>query len=125
MTNLFSSFDPHSYLAGIGHVPVNWAAAALVLALFPGGFWLQKGQLARRTMGALIGLRIEMASVLRTLAPPGSMLALFTFFVFIRGSNILGLLPYIFTRSRHLRFTVALALPLWAGRIIWSVLFQA
>jgi len=70
-------------------------------------------------------LRTEISAVLRTLAPPGSILAFFTFFIFIAGSNVLGLVPYIFTRSRHLSFTMALALPLWAGGIVWSMLYQA
>ncbi|MGR0317662.1 F0F1 ATP synthase subunit A, partial [Klebsiella pneumoniae] len=35
-----------------------------------------------------------------------------TLFIFILFNNIIGLLPYIFTRSRHLTFTITLAMPL-------------
>jgi len=41
-------------------------------------------------------------------------------FLFITVNNFLGLFPYVFTASRHLTFTVALALPLWVGYIIYS-----
>ena len=32
--------------------------------------------------------------------------------------------PYIFTRRSHIRFTLTIALPLWLGRIIISIIFQ-
>lgn len=32
----------------------------------------------------------------------------------------MGLLPYIFTRSRHLTFTITLALPLWLRFILYG-----
>merc|ERR1712088_901769 len=35
-----------------------------------------------------------------------------------------GLFPYIFTRRRHISFTLTLALPLWLGRILISILYQ-
>lgn len=124
MSNLFSIFDPNAFLPAVGTVPANWVAARLILILIPGSFWLQKGQLACGLVGLLSGLRAEVVSVLGATAPPGSILALFTLFSFIIGSNVLGLFPYIFTRSRHLSYTMALALPLWGGRILWSVLFQ-
>merc|ERR1712183_473436 len=49
---------------------------------------------------------------------------LMRFFLFIIFSNFLGLFPYIFTSSRHLRFTLSLALPFWMGCILWSIIFQ-
>lgn len=36
----------------------------------------------------------------------------------------MGLFPYIFTRSSHLRFTLSLALPIWLGRILMSMVYQ-
>jgi len=36
----------------------------------------------------------------------------------------MGLFPYIFTRTRHISFTLTLALPLWLGRILLSIIFQ-
>merc|ERR1711878_33994 len=33
----------------------------------------------------------------------------------------MGLAPYIFTRSRHISFTLTLAIPIWIGRIVFSI----
>merc|ERR1711902_29720 len=35
-----------------------------------------------------------------------------------------GLIPYIFTRTRHFSITLTLALPLWLGTMIVSIVFQ-
>lgn len=43
-----------------------------------------------------------------------------TLFTFVLFNNFLGLFPYIFTRTSHLVVTLALALPLWLGFIIYG-----
>jgi F-type H+-transporting ATPase subunit a len=43
-------------------------------------------------------------------------------FLFILLNNFLGLFPYIFTASRHLSFTFVLALSIWLGYILFSIL---
>merc|ERR1712203_493585 len=37
------------------------------------------------------------------------------------GCNLIGLAPYIFTRSSHMSFTLTLALPIYIGRIVFSM----
>jgi len=34
------------------------------------------------------------------------------------------LIPYIFTRTSHLSITIVLALPIWLGTILYSIVFQ-
>merc|ERR1712024_255138 len=51
-------------------------------------------------------------------------LFLFQFFFFIIFSNFIGLIPYIFTRTSHLSITIVLALPIWLGTILYSIVFQ-
>ena len=70
------------------------------------------------------GVVAELTAVLGNMVPLGRVFNLIRFFLFILFSNFLGLLPYIFTSSRHLRFTLSLALPFWAGCILWSMVFQ-
>merc|ERR1712115_542743 len=45
-------------------------------------------------------------------------------FFFILINNFIGLFPYVFTRSRHISFTLTLALPLWLGSILISIVYQ-
>merc|ERR1711982_142969 len=43
---------------------------------------------------------------------------------FIIFSNFIGLIPYIFTSTSHLSITLVLALPIWLGTILFSIIFQ-
>lgn len=70
------------------------------------------------------GVVAELTAVLGRMVPLGRVFNLISFFLFILFSNFLGLLPYIFTSSRHLRYTLSLALPFWVGCILWSIVFQ-
>merc|ERR1712029_1048374 len=45
-------------------------------------------------------------------------------FFFILINNFIGLFPYAFTRSRHISFTLTLALPLRLGSILISIVYQ-
>merc|ERR1712215_329246 len=45
-------------------------------------------------------------------------------FFFILFSNFIGLMPYIFTSTRHLSLTLALSLPVWIGSILISIIYQ-
>merc|ERR1712071_80464 len=55
---------------------------------------------------------------------PGTLLFFIRLFMFIVANNFLGLTPYVFTASRHLRFTLSLALPLWLGRMVYILIKQ-
>ena len=48
----------------------------------------------------------------------GSTIFFISLFSLILYNNFLGLLPYVFTRSRHMAITLALSLPLWVTLMI-------
>ena len=52
---------------------------------------------------------------------PGLAFLLVRIFYFIVYSNFLGLIPYVFTPTRHLAVTVSLTLPLWLGYIAFII----
>jgi len=54
----------------------------------------------------------------------GTIFIFIRIFFFIVINNFIGLFPYVFTRRRHISFTLALALPLWLGSILISVIYQ-
>merc|ERR1739842_137490 len=65
-------------------------------------------------------LKKELNSVFGEITIPGT---IFIFF-FIIFSNFIGLIPYIFTRTSHLSITLVLALPVWLGTMLFSIIFQ-
>jgi len=54
----------------------------------------------------------ELKVALGGITAPGAILFFLTLFFFILFTNLLGLLPYVFTSRSHLSFTLALSLPI-------------
>jgi len=122
MGNLFSIFDPNTSVLIV--FPGNWVSAGLLFLFLPTTYWLAPNQITITTSLIIKGIVAELTAVLGNLVPLGRIFNLIRFFLFIIFSNFLGLLPYIFTSSSHLRFTLSLALPFWMGCILWSIIFQ-
>lgn len=120
MNNLFAIFEPAAFLG----MPLNWVSRIVVLSLCLPLFWKR-----RRTI--LVGVREVVNRVnteLKALAS-GKVSSVSTFlpiclFITILFNNFWGLFPYIFTSSRHLTFTVALALPLWLGHMVYRWVYS-
>lgn len=123
MTNLFSSFDPNVRVLRIV-VSLNWLSAIIVIFIIPQIFWITNSQV-RKTVNLLMAyLEDELIAVFGSLVLPGTVFTFISLFIFVIFSNFMGLFPYIFTSTRHLVMTLALALPLWLGGIVWSLTFQ-
>ena len=110
MNNLFSIFDPVSIFG----LRINWGSRAL-LALFilPCKFWLASNQQLK--IFTLIGSYLvrEVKLVLGGVRAPGVSHLVVRIFWFIAINNLFGLIPYIFTATRHLVTTLSIGLTLW------------
>lgn len=116
MNNLFSVFDPNALFS----LPLNWASSIIIIVLLPSSFWLIRNP-RRKVLNKILNfVRGEFLSIFGSLYSPGITFLTVRLFIFIVINNVLGLAPYIFTRRRHLTFTVALALPLWVGHIVFA-----
>lgn len=123
MGNLFSSFDPQVRIFSF-YWGLNWIAALSPLVFIPQFFWLAPGQTKSCLNGFLSAVVLELKAILGVYIPLGSLLVFLALLVIIIFSNFLGLLPYVFTSSSHLIFSITLALPLWLGNILWCITFQ-
>ena len=119
MGDLFLSFNPQTEV--IFEFSGNWLAALSVLIIIPQGFWLVKGQYEAFFSWVVELFVDQLRPIFGKIIRPGRFLVLLRMFVFVIITNFLGLMPYVFTSSRHLRFTLSLALPLWLGKILLRV----
>lgn len=115
ITNLFSTFDPATSI----YISINWIRSITCIILIPITYWI----LPNRLNIILNLITMKLNNEFKTLIGPnrkGITLIIISIFIFILTNNIIGLLPYIFTRSRHLVFTLTIALPLWLSLIIYG-----
>nr|YP_010363503.1 ATP synthase F0 subunit 6 [Atkinsoniella thaloidea]UNZ12604.1 ATP synthase F0 subunit 6 [Atkinsoniella thaloidea] len=112
MTNLFSVFDPCT-----GILSLNWISIMIFMFMFPKNFWFLKNKNTILFNNLLMKLHSELVSLMKY---KGMSLIMLSMFVMILFNNIMGLLPYIFTASSHLVFSISLALPMWMGFMIYG-----
>nr|AFI54790.1 ATP synthase F0 subunit 6 [Urostylis sp. HL-2012] len=115
MNNLFSSFDPSTSM----NFSFNWMSTFLGVIILPINFWLMPNRINMIILKISLGLFNEFKMLLGKKSK-GSTLIMITLFMFILTNNMLGLLPYIFTSSSHLTFTLSLALPLWISFMLFG-----
>nr|AWV83800.1 ATP synthase F0 subunit 6 [Cicadettana calliope] len=114
MTNLFSSFDPST-----GFLSLNWLSSMILLLFLPMSYWYIPNRLNIVYNKLLLSLNNEL-NMLMNNKSLGSSLMFLSLFMFILLNNLLGLLPYVFTSSSHLVFTMSLALPLWMSFMLYG-----
>nr|UIG88099.1 ATP synthase F0 subunit 6 [Halobates proavus] len=114
MTNLFSTFDPSTSM----YYSMNWMSTMIILIVMPYPYWLIKSR--QKMMIDLIykTLHQEFKTLLNK--SMGLTLMMTSLFTFILINNMMGLLPYIFTSSSHLIFSLALSLPLWMSIMLFG-----
>lgn len=120
MTNLFSSFDPMVNIIGF-NIRLNWISRIIPILILPQAYWITSSQIMKSIENIINYLHGELAAVFGLVALPGTIFTFLRFFFFIFFCNLIGLAPYIFTRSSHMSFTLTLALPIWLGRILFSM----
>nr|UCC45978.1 ATP synthase F0 subunit 6 [Eumenotes sp. HEM140] len=119
MTNLFSTFDPSTSIK----MSLNWISSLLWMLILPLSFWL----LPNRLNSVINYLLTMMNNEFKLMLHPknkGITIMSITLFLMILVNNALGLLPYIFTSSSHLTFTLTLSIPLWLSIMLFGWMNQ-
>lgn len=114
--NLFSIFDPSTC---IHTEELGWIATRLGLVIIPYSYWVASSRylslfhtlelIIFKEMKALLGDSKSMIS-----------LAFISIFFIVFMVNRVGLLPWVFTVSSHLVFSLTLVLPLWIAYFLWG-----
>nr|YP_010272385.1 ATP synthase F0 subunit 6 [Phlogothamnus polymaculatus]UKE80382.1 ATP synthase F0 subunit 6 [Phlogothamnus polymaculatus] len=111
MTNLFSVFDPAT-----GMLSMNWLSMMLIL-LMPLSYWNLPSKIMCLIMNISNKIMNEIIMHLKKSEPSLIMVSLF---LYILINNIMGLLPYVFTASAHLVFSLTLALTIWMALMLYG-----
>lgn len=114
ITNLFSIFDPSTP----NIFSANWNSILLILLIVPTTLW----SLPSRLNITFTNIRRYITKEFKPLTRkrPYVLITVYALFIFIVSNNIIGLLPFIFTASRHLLFSLTLALPIWLAFIFYG-----
>lgn len=116
IVNLFSSFDP-STIAG----SFNWTSSLLILILWPTAFFTRSFKV-KLIFNKIIEAFLKETNIIIKGRKLFSLL-IRAVFIFIATNNFIGLFPYVFTSTRHIRATLTLSLVVWLALILfgWTV----
>nr|ACJ69551.1 ATP synthase F0 subunit 6 [Ochterus marginatus] len=115
MTNLFSTFDPATSLK----MSLNWISTFTIMMMIPPIYWIIPTQYSMMFSIMLYKMHNEFKMLLST-NNSGFTLMLNALFLFILFNNLMGLLPYIFTSSSHMSFTMSMAIPMWTSLMLFG-----
>nr|YP_009643432.1 ATP synthase F0 subunit 6 [Melamphaus rubrocinctus]APO08862.1 ATP synthase F0 subunit 6 [Melamphaus rubrocinctus] len=119
MTNLFSAFDPVTSK----NLSLNWLSMILIMLITPMNFWMIPSKMMIIKNKLITTLTQEFKTLLGPSLKGFTMIPM-ALFIFILINNMMGLLPYIFTSSSHMTFTLTLALPLWMSLMLYGWINQ-
>nr|YP_010736940.1 ATP synthase F0 subunit 6 [Chinaocerus tubulatus]WEP24827.1 ATP synthase F0 subunit 6 [Chinaocerus tubulatus] len=112
MANLFSTFDPCT-----GMMSLNWMSTILMFILMPQKYWI----MMNNNMIIIYMITKTLHQEMKLIMPyKGSSIMMMSMFLMIMYNNIMGLMPYIFTSSSHLVFSLSLALPMWMAFMMYG-----
>lgn len=123
MMDIFSSFDPATNSFFSFSSIFFWCLNFFIVILFYPVLWLTPHRLF---WFVSLPLRIIYEQSVRTFSVhlkgfPSILVSLFVVLIF---TNFRGILPYVFSLSSHLLFTLVLGLPLWLGLILSGVSYS-
>jgi len=110
MQNLFLSFDSSSKPL----FSLNWLSVIFPLFILS-KFWIRPNQIHKLLQIVNSLLVKEIKTIFSLNINSGIYIIFNRLFIFIASINCVGLLPYVFTSSRHLVITLFLSIPFWLG----------
>nr|YP_004734455.1 ATP synthase F0 subunit 6 [Agriosphodrus dohrni]ADF65635.1 ATP synthase F0 subunit 6 [Agriosphodrus dohrni] len=115
MSNVFSTFDPATSMS----TSTNWISSIFVLTAIPSMYWIIPSRYNMMMKILYSKIHVEFKAILGT-ENWGFTIMFVSLFMLILLNNTVGLLPYVFTSSSHLVFTLSLALPVWISIMLFG-----
>lgn len=115
INNIFRIFDPSTRPS----FSWNWLRILIVLILAPYPLWIQASRFSITWL--IINKFIHKEFKILINYSYSNLLILSSLFTIILFNNFIGLFPYIFTASRHIRFCLTISLSMWIGIIIFRI----
>nr|YP_010582913.1 ATP synthase F0 subunit 6 [Aguriahana triangularis]UGN61333.1 ATP synthase F0 subunit 6 [Aguriahana triangularis] len=112
MNNLFSVFDPCT-----GMLSMNWLSTFIFIMMMPYKLWLTENKISLLYKMMMMTLNKEMSMLMKY---KGTNLIMISMFMLILYNNFMGLMPYVFTSSAHLTFSLTIALPMWMSLMMFG-----
>jgi len=123
MMDIFSSFDPAINVFFSFSSLLFWLFNFLLVFILHPVFWVGVGRSFWR-MSFPVGLMYEQSARTFRVNLKGFSSLLVSLFVLIIFVNFGGILPYVFSVSSHLLFTLILGLPMWVGLILSGLVYS-
>lgn len=122
LVDIFSSFDDNNQVFISLYILV-WLFSLISILIFASSYWVIEPRYNRiikifkETASAQIfrSFGLNIAGFINILT------ALFLFLIFV---NLSGLIPYVFSPTRHLAISLSLGLPLWISVIISAIFYN-
>lgn len=112
--NIFNIFDPSSRY----FISLNWIRIIIILLFLPYQFWLIPSRLNFFFFIIIKFILNEFKNIINFSLI--NIITLIRIFLFIIFNNFIGLFPYIFTATTHIRLCLSLSINLWIRIILYG-----
>nr|YP_010958559.1 ATP synthase F0 subunit 6 [Centrotypus laticornis]UXF57635.1 ATP synthase F0 subunit 6 [Centrotypus laticornis] len=112
MNNLFSTFDPST-----GMMSLNWISSLMFITTMNYNYWMNPNNINNLTLTMMMMMKKEMNMIMDL---KGTHILNMSLGLFILTNNMTGLIPYVFTSSSHMLFSLSMALPMWTALMLYG-----
>nr|YP_010878964.1 ATP synthase F0 subunit 6 [Batracomorphus extentus]WHE42616.1 ATP synthase F0 subunit 6 [Batracomorphus extentus] len=112
MMNLFSTFDPCT-----GKLSMNWISTFMFIFIIQKKFWKKNN--INQNMINLIMQKLNKEIIMNT-KYKSIKLMMISLMILIMTNNMLGIMPYVYTSTSQVNFSMTLSVPMWISFMLFG-----